>query len=183
MNRIYLSSHAFYSTPEIYFDRNINKGNPFAYHVYGTSITGVTLDCVRGIYEIDYVKVVHDFGKSIDPKIDLGQTEGGIVQGIGWLTLEEVRYSNEGRLLSNSLSTYKVPDIYSIPKIIEVEFLEDSENRFGPLKSKAIGEPPLMYGIGTYFAILNAMKAFRPNKDFDNFSTNNSGKGFNGIYN
>ena len=166
MSRIDLSSHAFYSTPEIYFDRNINKGNPFAYHVYGTSITGVTLDCVRGIYEIDYVKVVHDFGKSIDPKIDLGQTEGGIVQGIGWLTLEEVRYSNEGSLLSNSLSTYKVPDIYSVPKIIEVEFLEDSENRFGPLKSKAIGEPPLMYGIGSYFAILNAMKAFRPNKDF-----------------
>jgi len=165
-NRINLSSHAFYSTPKIYFDRDKNKGNPFAYHVYGTSITGVTLDCVRGTYEIDYVKVVHDFGKSIDYKIDLGQTEGGIVQGIGWLTLEEVKYSEEGKLLSNTLSTYKIPDIYSIPKIIEVEFLEDSENRFGPLKSKAIGEPPLMYGIGSYYAILNAMKAFKPNKEF-----------------
>ncbi|MCW8849317.1 MAG: molybdopterin-dependent oxidoreductase [Melioribacteraceae bacterium] len=183
MNRIDLSSHAFYSTPEIYFDRNINKGNPFAYHVYGTSITGVTLDCVRGIYEIDYVNVVHDFGKSIDPKIDLGQTEGGIVQGIGWLTLEEVRYSNEGRLLSNSLSTYKVPDIYSIPKIIEVEFLEDSENRFGPLKSKAIGEPPLMYGIGIYFAILNSMKAFRPNKNFNISAPLTPEKVLMGLYN
>jgi xanthine dehydrogenase large subunit len=169
LNRINLSSHAFYSTPEIYFDRNTNKGKPFAYHVYGTSITGVTLDCIRGIYEIDYVKVVHDFGKSIDYNIDLGQTEGGIVQGIGWLTLEEIIYSDQGKLLSNSLSTYKIPDIYSAPKSIDVEFLTDSENRFGPLKSKAIGEPPLMYGIGSYFAILNAMKKFRPNKDF-NFS-------------
>ncbi len=166
MNRVNLSSHAYYSTPEIYFDKKLCKGNPFAYHVYGTSITGVTLDCLRGIYEIDYVKVVHDFGKSIDQKIDLGQLEGGIVQGIGWLTLEEIKYSEEGNLLSNTLSTYKIPDIYSIPKIIEVEFLKDSENRFGPLKSKAIGEPPLMYGIGSYFAILNAMQAFRPEKDF-----------------
>ncbi len=167
MNRVNLSAHAYYSTPEIYFDKNINKGNPFAYHVYGTSITGVTLDCLRGIYEIDYVKVVHDFGKSIDHKIDLGQLEGGIVQGIGWLTMEEIKYSDKGKLLSNSLSTYKIPDIYSVPKIIDVEFLEDSENRFGPLKSKAIGEPPLMYGIGSYFAILNAMEAYRPNKYFE----------------
>jgi len=166
-NRINLSSHAFYSTPEIYFDRNINKGNPFAYHVYGTSITEVTLDCIRGSYEIEYVKVVHDFGKSIDPKIDLGQVEGGLVQGIGWLTLEEIKYSDKGKLLANTLSTYKIPDIYSAPKSIEVDFLSDSENRFGPLKSKAIGEPPLMYGIGAYFAILNAMKSFRPNKNFE----------------
>ncbi|MCP5064328.1 MAG: molybdopterin-dependent oxidoreductase [Ignavibacteriae bacterium] len=166
-NRINLSSHAFYSTPEIYFDRKINKGNPFAYHVYGTSITEVTLDCVRGTYEIGYVKVVHDFGKSIDPKIDLGQVEGALVQGIGWLTLEEIKYSDKGNLLANTLSTYKIPDIYSAPKSIEVEFLSDSENRFGPLKSKAIGEPPLMYGIGAYFAILNAMKSYKPNKDFE----------------
>ncbi len=166
-NRINLSSHAFYSTPEIYFDRNINKGNPFAYHVYGTAFTCATVDCLRGTYEIDYVKIVHDFGKSIDYKIDLGQAEGGLVQGIGWMTLEEVRYSDSGKLLSNSLSTYKIPDIYSAPKIIEVDFLSDSENRFGPLKSKAIGEPPLMYGIGAYFAILNAMKDFRPGKNFN----------------
>jgi xanthine dehydrogenase large subunit len=165
-NRINLSSHEFYATPDIYFDRTTNKGHPFAYHVYGTSITGITLDCARGIYEIDFVKIVHDFGKSIDYKIDLGQTEGGVVQGIGWLTSEEIKYDEKGELLSNSLSTYKVPDIYSIPKTIEVEFLSGSENRFGPLKSKAIGEPPLMYGIGSYFAILDAMRAFRPHSDF-----------------
>jgi xanthine dehydrogenase large subunit len=117
--------------------------------------------------QIDFVKVVHDYGKSMDYKIDIGQTEGGIVQGIGWLTMEEVKYDDRGKLLSNTLSTYKIPDIYAVPKSIEVKFLEDSENRFGPLKSKAIGEPPLMYGIGSYFAILQAMKAFRPDKNFE----------------
>jgi xanthine dehydrogenase large subunit len=165
--RISLSSHALYATPDIYFDKETNKGKPFAYHVYGTGITTVTLDCLRGTYTIDSVKVVHDFGKSLNPIIDLGQAEGGIAQGIGWLTVEEVVHSKEGKLLSNSLSTYKVPDIYAAPKEIKVTFLEDSENRFGPFNSKAIGEPPLMYGIAAYFAILNAMKAFRPEKLFE----------------
>ena len=165
--RINLSSHALYATPDIYFDRETNKGRPFAYHVYGTGISIVTLDCLRGTYTIDSVKVVHDFGKSLNPAIDLGQAEGGIAQGIGWLTVEEVSHSDEGKLLSNSLSTYKIPDIYAAPKEIEVSFLEDTENQYGPLNSKAIGEPPLMYGIGTYFAILNAMKTFRPEKDFE----------------
>ena len=165
--RVSLSSHASYATPDIHFDRETNKGRPFAYHVYGTGITTVTLDCLRGIYTIDSVKVVHDFGKSLDPVIDIGQAEGGIAQGIGWLSLEEVIHSIKGKLLSNSLSTYKIPDIYAAPKEIEVHFLEDSENQYGPFNSKAIGEPPLMYGIGAYFAILNAMKAFRPEKEFE----------------
>ena len=128
--KISLSSHAYYATPEIYFDKTTNTGSPFAYHVYGTGISVVTLDCLRGTYIVDSVKVVHDFGKSINPIIDRGQVEGGIVQGIGWLTIEEISHSEEGRLLSNSLSTYKVPDIYSAPKEIVVEFLEDAENEF-----------------------------------------------------
>jgi len=165
--RISLSSQAFYATPNIHFNRDTNQGRPFAYHVYGTGITTVTLDCLRGTYTIDSVKVVHDFGKSLDPVIDLGQAEGGIAQGIGWLTVEEVKHSDKGKLLSNSLSTYKIPDIYAAPKEIEVHFLENSENNYGPFNSKAIGEPPLMYGIGAYFAILNAMKTFRPEKEFE----------------
>ncbi len=165
--RISLSSQAYYATPNIYFDKERNTGRPFAYHVYGTGIITVTLDCLRGAYSIDSVKVVHDFGKSLNPVIDLGQAEGGIAQGIGWLTVEEVMHSSEGKLLSNSLSTYKIPDIYAAPKEIEVDFLENSKNEYGPFNSKAIGEPPLMYGIGAYFAILNAMKAFRPEKIFE----------------
>ena len=166
LNRVSLSSHAFYATPGIFFDRTKEKGKPFAYHVYGTAIIEATLDCLRGTYKIDSVKAVHDFGKSFNPVIDLGQAEGAIVQGLGWMTIEEVMHNDKGRILSDSLSTYKVPDIYFTPKI-EVEFLENSENPMGIFKSKAIGEPPLMYGIGGYFAILNAMKAFRPGYEFN----------------
>lgn len=165
-NRNSLSSHAYYATPGIYFDRNVNKGKPFAYHVFGTAILTVTVDCLRGTYEIDSVKVVHDFGKSLQPKVDLGQVEGAIAQGIGWLTLEELLQDDKGKLLSNTLSTYKIPDIYSVPKEIKVHFLENSGNPFGPFNSKAIGEPPLMYGIAAYFAILNAVKSFRPALNF-----------------
>ena len=166
-SRISLSAQAYYRTPEIHFDRTINQGSPFAYHVYGTAITTVTLDVIRGTYNFDSVKIMHDFGKSLNKNIDIGQVEGALVQGIGWMTLEEIKHSSEGKLLANTLSTYKIPDIYSAPDIIEVEFLDNSENRFGPFNSKAIGEPPLMYGIGAYFAILDAMNNVKPNKKFE----------------
>jgi xanthine dehydrogenase large subunit len=88
------------------------------------------------------------------------------MQGLGWMTIEEVIYNNEGQLLTNALSTYKVPDIHFTPKEIEIEFLETVENSAGLKGSKAIGEPPLMYGIGAFFAIQNAMKAFNPDKEY-----------------
>ena len=161
--RISLTAQAHHSTPEINFNASTNKGHPFAYHVYGSAVIQATLDCLRGIYEIDSVKVVHDFGESFHPIIDLGQAEGGIVQGIGWVTCEELKWNSEGRLLTDALSTYKIPDIHSMPGEMKIHFLENSPNDFGPLRSKAIGEPPFMYGLGAYFALVNAMKAFRPN--------------------
>ena len=106
------------------------------------------------------MKIVHDYGKSMSEGIDLGQVEGGLVQGIGWMTMEEIAYDTNGRLLSNALSTYKIPDIFSVPKNIEVIPVETVGNDMAILKSKAVGEPPLMYGIGSYFAIQNAIKAF-----------------------
>lgn len=165
LKRVSLSSHSFYATPGIHFDREKEKGKPFAYHTYGTAIIEATVDCLRGIYKIDSVKVVHDFGKSFNPVIDRGQAEGAIMQGLGWMTIEEVIYDENGKLLTDALSTYKVPDIHFTPDV-EIEFLEDSENPLGIFKSKAIGEPPLMYGIGGYFAIMNAIKEFRPGIDF-----------------
>src|SRR5690606_21764602 len=90
--RISLSENAHYATPVIHFDKTIEKGHPFAYHVYGTAITSVTVDCVRGRYEIDSVKIVHDFGKSMNLGVDMGQVEGGLAQGIGWMTMEEIAY-------------------------------------------------------------------------------------------
>ena len=163
LRRVALSENAHYATPVIHFDKTKEKGHPFAYHVYGTAITTVTVDCVRGNYEIDSVKIVHDFGKSMNMGIDLGQVEGALAQGIGWMTLEEIAYNNDGRLLSNALSTYKVPDIFSAPKTVETIPLKTAGNQMAIKKSKAVGEPPLMYGIGTYFAIQQAVKAFNPN--------------------
>ena len=163
MKRINLSAKGHYATPIINFDKTIEKGHPFAYHVYGTALTVATVDCMRGIYEIDAVKVVHDFGSSMNREVDLGQCEGGIVQGIGWMTMEEVVYNDEGKLLSNALSTYKIPDIYAVPKMLDVKFLNTDGNDLAIFKSKAVGEPPLMYGIGAYFAIRNAVLAFNAN--------------------
>ncbi|GFD79382.1 xanthine dehydrogenase molybdopterin binding subunit [Tenacibaculum sp. KUL118] len=163
LRRVALSENAHYATPVIHFDKTKEKGHPFAYHVYGTAITTVTVDCIRGNYEIDSVKIVHDFGKSMNMGIDLGQVEGALAQGIGWMTMEEISYNNEGRLLSNALSTYKVPDIFSAPKTVETIPLKTEGNQMAIKKSKAVGEPPLMYGIGAYFAIQQAVKTFNPN--------------------
>ena len=163
LKRICLTENGHYATPTINFDMNKEKGHPFAYHVYGLALTQVTLDCIRGTYEFDAVKIVHDFGKTMNPDVDFGQVEGGLIQGMGWMTMEEIHYNDEGQLMSNSLSTYKIPDIYSIPKVVTIEKLETDGNDMAILKSKAVGEPPLMYGIGAYFAIDNAIKSFNPN--------------------
>ena len=165
LKRVSLSEHAHYATPDIYFDTAKEKGHPFAYHVFGTAITTVTVDCLRGIYEVDAVKLVHDFGTTMNPIIDTGQIEGGLVQGIGWMTMEEIIYDEEGVLRSNALSTYKIPDIYSVPKEVAIHFLETLNDNLAIFRSKAVGEPPLMYGIGTYFALRNAIKAFNPKAD------------------
>ena len=159
-NRVSLSEHAHYATAGINFDWGTASGHPFAYHVYGTAIVGVTVDCRRGIYEMDFVKTCHDFGNSMNTSVDYGQIEGGIVQGIGWMTMEEVVYDENGKLRSNALSTYKIPDIYSVPKTIEILPLETERENSAIFNSKAVGEPPLMYGIGAYFAIREAVKAF-----------------------
>lgn len=164
VQRINLSEHAHYATPGIHFDWGTAEGHPFAYHVYGTAVVGVTVDCLRGRYEVDYVKCCHDFGSSMNTAVDHGQIEGGIVQGLGWMTMEEVVYDADGKLRSNALSTYKVPDIYSVPKEIAILPLETDRENLAVFNSKAVGEPPLMYGIGAYFAIRNAISAFSEKK-------------------
>jgi xanthine dehydrogenase large subunit len=163
MRRVNMSEHAHYATAGLHFDWGTAKGHPFAYHVYGTAIVGVTVDCLRGTYLVEFVKTVHDFGKTMNRAVDYGQIEGGIVQGIGWMTMEEVVYDETGRLRSNALSTYKIPDIYSVPATIDIAPLETERENLAIFSSKAVGEPPLMYGIGAYFAIRNAVRAFNEN--------------------
>ena len=111
---------------------------------------------------MESVKIIHDFGNSLNPIIDTGQVEGGVVQGIGWMTLEELAYDKKGRLLADSLSKYKIPDIYSAPKKIEIKELDKDGPELAIMKSKAVGEPPFMYGIGAWFAIQDAIKQFNP---------------------
>jgi len=161
--RVKLSEKGHYATPEIHFDKTKEKGHPFVYHVYGTSVTTAIVDTIRGTYEIEEVKIVHDFGKSMNIFLDKGQVEGALIQGIGWLTTEEIRHDEKGRILANALSTYKVPDIHSVPKIVDIKELETEGDKHAILKSKAVGEPPFIYGTGSFFAVQNAVKAFNPN--------------------
>ncbi|MRR19131.1 xanthine dehydrogenase [bacterium] len=169
LRRVSLTENGHYATPVIYFDKLKEKGHPFSYHVYGTAVITVLLDCLRGIYKIEKVLIVHDFGNSLNPDIDRGQLEGGVLQGIGWMTMEEVLFNSEGKMLTDSLSTYKVSDIYSAPEILEYRALETEGPGPALLKSKAIGEPPFMYGIGAFFALQNAIMSFNPSwkPDFD----------------
>lgn len=160
--RISLSAKGHYATPVIHFDKQQEKGHPFAYHVYGTAITIVEVDCLRGTYKLRQVSLVHDCGESIHHAVDIGQIEGGLVQGIGWMTTEELRYDRQGHLLSGSLATYKVPNFDSVPDRIDVHLLATDGTPFAIMKSKAVGEPPLMYGIGSYFALWNAILVYNP---------------------
>ncbi|NPD87696.1 MAG: molybdopterin-dependent oxidoreductase [Asgard group archaeon] len=164
-NRVNLAAQALYATPGIYFDNEKEKGKPFAYHVFGAAVIEVTVDCLRGTYTIDKAHVVHDAGRSLNYLIDLGQVEGGLVQGIGWMTLEELQYV-DGKLITDALATYKVPDVHFAPEI-KATFLEDADNPYAVLESKGIGEPPFMYGIGAYFALKDAAQAFRNDKEWD----------------
>ena len=165
LQRVDLSAHGFFATPDIHFDKEKEKGQPFVYHAFGTAILEVTVDCLRGRYTVDSVKIVHDMGRPLNRLVDLGQIEGGLAQGLGWMTIEDLRYDSVGRLMSSALATYKVPDAFFMPDDIQVEFLADADEEMGPFGSKAVGEPPLMYGIGVFFAIRHAMQAFRPDAD------------------
>ncbi len=158
--RIDLSAHGFYATPGLHYDMKTEQGTPFLYHVYGCAIVTATLDVVRGTYQFDDAIIVHDIAESIDPLVDLGQIEGAFAQGLGWAALEELKFDETGRLLADTLSTYKLPDAHFMPRM-DVEFY----TRPNPLvvaNSKAVGEPPLMYGIAGYFAVIDALHAVHP---------------------
>jgi len=160
-SRVQLMAHGFYTPPDIHFDPVKGYGKPFHYYTYGTCLMEVTVDCIRGTYTLDASQIVHDLGRTIIPTVDRGQIEGGLAQGIGWVTLEELKFTEEGRLISHALSTYKAPDAEFMPKVMDLKLLENVDNPGGPLGSKAVGEPPFMYGIAAYFAIRRAVEAYR----------------------
>lgn len=161
--RVDLSEHAFYATPNLHYDLKTERGRPFAYYSYATSLTEVLLDCVRGTYTIEAIDVVQDVGESLSPEVDLGQIHGAVVQGVGWATLEQLRYGEDGKVLTG-VSAYKVPDIKFVPERFDVTLLKDSSNPYAVCNSKAIGEPPLVHGLGAYFAVLEALRSVRRDK-------------------
>ncbi len=161
-SRVDLSSHGFYATPGLFYDSVAEKGSPFCYHVYGCAVITATLDVVHGTYAFDEAYIVHDTGISLDRLVDMGQVEGAFAQGLGWAALEDLKFDDSGKLASDTLSTYKVPDNAFIPEL-RVEFYERA-NPLAVSNSKGVGEPPLMYGIAGYFAVLSALKAARPER-------------------
>ena len=160
--RIDLSAHGFYATPGLFYDMGAERGSPFAYHVYGAACIVARIDLLRATYTLESATIVHDSGHSLDKAVDLGQIEGAFAQGLGWTLLEDLRFGDDGRPLSDTLSTYKLPDASFMPKLVGIEFLPGIENPAAPFNSKAVGEPPLQYGIAAYFALLDALRAAKP---------------------
>ena len=158
MARIQLSATGFYKTPNIHWDRAAGKGHPFYYFAYGAAVAEVAVDTLTGEYKVERVDILHDVGRSINPAIDRGQVEGGFIQGMGWLTTEELWWDDKGRLRTHAPSTYKIPVASDLPRIFNVELMQGSENREATImKSKAVGEPPLMLGMSVLHALSDAI--------------------------
>jgi len=158
LNRISLSSSGFYSTPKINFNKKKFTGRPFLYFCYGASVTEVTIDTLTGENIIDRVDILQDAGKAINPALELGQIEGGFVQGQGWLTMEEVNWKPNGQITTVSPSTYKIPAASDIPKKFNVEIFKNGKNKENVVnKSKTTGEPPLMLAMSVFYAIKDAV--------------------------
>jgi xanthine dehydrogenase large subunit len=159
MNRISLSATGFYKTPKIVWDRIRGEGRPFFYFAYGAAVTEVVIDTLTGENRILRTDILHDCGASLNPALDIGQIEGGYVQGAGWLTTEELVWDDKGRLRTHAPSTYKIPACSDRPRIFNVA-LWDGENREETIyRSKAVGEPPLMLGISAFLALSDAIAA------------------------
>ncbi len=158
--RISLSSSGYYRTPKIQYDPNTLSGRPFYYFSYGAAVSEVVIDTLTGEHKLLRVDILHDVGQSLNPAIDLGQVEGGFMQGMGWLTSEELVWDDSGRLSTHAPSTYKIPVCSDWPKEFNVELVGWNKNSEETIyRSKAVGEPPLMLGISVFHAIKDAVES------------------------
>ncbi len=156
--RISLSATGFYRTPKIHYDPETSTGRPFLYFAYGVAVSEVEIDCLTGESRIVRTDILYDAGKSLNPAIDIGQIEGGFVQGAGWLTSEEIWWDSKGRLGTHAPSTYKIPTCGDMPETFNVQLWAKGRNREKTIhRSKAIGEPPLMLAISVHSAINQAI--------------------------
>ncbi|MBK8455106.1 MAG: xanthine dehydrogenase molybdopterin binding subunit [Thiofilum sp.] len=160
MRRVSLSTTGYYKTPMIHYDRKSGKGHPFFYYAMGAAVSEVQIDTLTGEYKVLRVDILHDVGASLNPALDKGQIEGALIQGMGWLTTEELMWNQEGRLLSNSPATYKIPAISDTPPIFNVAILKDHPNSVPTIyHSKAVGEPPFMLAISVWSALRDAISS------------------------
>ncbi|HEX4710765.1 xanthine dehydrogenase molybdopterin binding subunit [Phenylobacterium sp.] len=156
--RISLSATGYYRTPEIHYDRARHQGRPFYYYAYGAACSDVVIDTLTGENKVTRVDILHDVGRSLNPAVDLGQIEGGFIQGMGWLTTEELVFDDAGRLSTHAPSTYKIPAAGDRPDAFNMAIWERGENREPTIhRSKAVGEPPLMLAISVFSALTDAV--------------------------
>lgn len=162
--RVQLSSTGFYATPKLHWDREKVKGRPFFYFAYGAACSEVAIDTTTGEMRVLRADLLHDVGRSLNPAIDIGQIEGGFVQGMGWLTSEELVFDREGRLTTHAPSTYKIPTAFDLPEDFRVALFTNSNREDTVWRSKAVGEPPLMLAISVFAAIADAIHSLAPGK-------------------
>jgi len=156
--RVQLSAAGYYATPKLHYDTVKHQGRPFFYFAYGAAVAEVEIDTLTGEYRLRRADILHDCGQSLNPALDLGQIEGGFVQGMGWLTTEELWWDKAGHLRTHAPSTYKIPTCGDIPTEFNVSIYAAGRNTEDAIyRSKAVGEPPLMLGIAVFHALKDAV--------------------------
>src|SRR5206468_11807160 len=160
-NRIQLWSDGFYRTPKIHYDKLTLTGRPFYYFSYGAACSEVAIDTLTGESRVLKVDILHDAGHSVNPAIDIGQIEGGFIQGVGWLTTEQLVWNDQGLLTTHAPSTYKIPATGDVPAHFRIELWPEANREDNVGGSKAVGEPPLMLAISVWEALRDAAAAAR----------------------
>ncbi len=158
-NQVSLSATGFYRTPDIGWDKATGWGKPFNYYSFGMCVSEVMVDTLTGFYKNLRTDILHDVGDSINAGLDIGQVEGGYIQGVGWCTTEEVKWNDKGHLLNHSPDTYKIPSVQDIPIDFRTHLLQSAPNPNAIRKSKAVAEPPLMLAFATWLAIKDAVSS------------------------
>ena len=162
LDRVQLSATGFYATPGITWDRAARKGSPFLYFSFGAACAEVEIDTLTGENRVRRVDILHDVGKSLNPAIDIGQIEGGFVQGMGWLTTEELVFDAKGKLLTHAPATYKIPVASDLPADFRVALFPNANRADVVHASKAVGEPPVMLANAVFCALADAVHALAP---------------------
>jgi len=170
--RMPLGAYGYYATPDLFFDSELGEGRPFHYFVYGAAISRVEIDMLSGEHRVLSTHIVHENGKSLHPEIDKGQIIGAFIQGMGWCTMEELIVDVKGQYQSGNPSTYKIPGIRDLPAQLELRMLQSRSSEASVFGSKAVGEPPFIYGLSVFFALQNAIQSVKPEAELSFPATN-----------